>query len=521
MNGTDLIAILPFLVAAGAVTVVMLGIAFQRNHRLTAVLSLLGLILCLLAIGPASYVAPRQVTPLFVIDLYALFYMGLICAAGIAVLLLAYDYLAARREQPEEFYLLVLVATFGAIALVASDHFASFFLGLETLSISLLGLIAYPRDHRNPIEAGIKYLILAGVSSALLLFGMALVYARLGTLEFARIAVLLSTIDQAPPDLYWLTGLALIFTGIGFKLSVVPFHMWAPDVYEGAPAPVAAFVAVVSKGAMFALLLRYFLTANASGFGPVPMMIEIVAIASILVGNLLALLQNNIKRILAYSSIAHLGYLLVAFLASGALQVEAVTYYLVAYVVMTMGAFGIITVLSASSGAAEIEELDEYRGLIWQRPWLGGTFAAMLLSLAGIPLTMGFIGKFYAIAAGVSAAMWPAVIALIVGSVIGLFYYLRVVVAICTPAPPGTTAYAGTVPHAGGAVLVVLTVVLVCLGVYPTPLVHLILATVAQPMVVHGVADSGAGPGTASRPSGLVRARAEVAAGCSEPSDPD
>ena len=225
--------------------------------------------------------------------------------------------------------------------------------------------------------------------------------------------------------------------------------MWAPDVYEGAPAPVSAFVAVVSKGAMFALLLRYFVTANADGFAPVPMMIQIVAIASILVGNLLALLQTNIKRILAYSSIAHLGYLLVAFLASGALRVEAVTYYLVAYVVMTLGAFGIITVLSASSAAGEIEELDAYRGLIWRRPWLGGTFAVMLLSLAGIPLTMGFIGKFYAIDAGVSAAMWPAVIALIVGSIIGLFYYLRVIVALCTPVPDGATAYAGAGPTLG------------------------------------------------------------------------
>jgi len=480
MSGTDLIAILPFLVVGGTVTIVVLGIAFCRNHRLTAFLSVLGLSLSLAAIGPASYAVPRQVTPLFVIDGYALFYMGLIFVASIAVLLLSYGYLAARREQPEEFHLLVLLATLGAIALVASDHFASFFLGLETLSISLLGLIAYPREHANPIEAGVKYLLLAGISSALLLFGMALVYARLGTLEFARIAALLGTLDGASPDLYWLTGLALIFAGIGFKLSVVPFHMWAPDVYQGAPAPVAAFVAVVSKGAMFALLLRYFVTANADAFGPAPMMIEIVAVASILGGNLLALLQNNIKRILAYSSIAHLGYLLVAFLAGGALRIEAVTYYLVAYTVMTLGAFGIITVFSVSSEAAELEELDQYRGLIWRRPWLGGAFVAMLLSLAGIPLTMGFIGKFYAIAAGVSVTMWPAVIALIVGSIIGLFYYLRVIVAICTPATEGATAYAGAIPHVGGATLAVLTLMLIGLGVYPTPLVHLIQVTAAQ-----------------------------------------
>ncbi|MDQ2861848.1 MAG: NADH-quinone oxidoreductase subunit N, partial [Pseudomonadota bacterium] len=389
MNGSDLIAILPLLVLGGAVTAVMLVIAFHRRHRLTAIMAVLGLVLSLAAIWAASHVEPRQVTALFVIDGYALFYMGLIFAASIAVLLLSHGYLARRPGPPEEFYLLVLLATLGAAALVASDHFASFFLGLETLSISLLGLIAYPRDRRRSVEAGIKYLILAGMSSALLLFGMAVIYARLGTLEFDRIAALLPASNDASHDIYWLTGLALVFTGIGFKLSVVPFHMWAPDVYEGAPAPVAAFVAVVSKGAMFAFLLRYFATAHAYEFGPVSLMIEIVAVASILVGNLLALMQNNIKRILAYSSIAHLGYLLVALLAAGALRIEAVTYYLVAYFVMTLGAFGIITVLSASSGGAELEALDDYRGLIWRRPWLGGIFAAMLLSLAGIPLTMG------------------------------------------------------------------------------------------------------------------------------------
>ncbi len=479
MNGSDLIAILPSIVVGGTVTIVVLMIAFRRNHRLTAAVSLLGLVLSLASIWPASTVEPRQATTLFVIDGYALFYMGLIFAASIAVLLLSYGYLAARPEPPEEFYLLVLLATLGATALVASEHFASFFLGLETLSISLLGLIAYPRARRRSVEAGIKYLILAGMSSALLLFGMALAYARLGTLEFTRIAALLNT-TKDPHDLYWLTSLALIFAGIGFKLSVVPFHMWAPDVYEGAPAPVAAFVAVVSKGAMFALLLRYFQATHAYEFGPVPLMIEIVAIASILVGNLLALLQDNVKRILAYSSIAHLGYLLVALLAAGAWQIEAVTYYLVAYVVMTLGAFGIITVLSASSGGAEVEALDDYRGLIWQRPWLGGVFAVMLLSLAGIPLTMGFIGKFYAIAAGVSVTMWPAVIALIVGSIIGLFYYLRVIVAICTPVAEGAAVYAGAVPRAGGTTLAALTAVLILLGVYPTPLIHLIQMTAVQ-----------------------------------------
>ena len=346
MSSGDFIAILPFLVLVAAIVAVMLAIAMHRRHQLTFGLALAGAVLSFASLAIAASVAPRHVTPIVRgRRVHALLHRAHPCRddrGADAV----HGYLAKRREPREEFYLLLLLATLGAAALVASEHFASFFLGLETLSISLLGLIAYPRARVRPVEAGIKYLILAGVSSAILLFGMALIYARLGTLAFERIAVSLRAMGETPPDIYWLTGLALIMTGIGFKLSLAPFHMWAPDVYEGAPAPVTGFIAVVSKGAVFALLLRYYLAADAYGFPSALVMINVVAIASMLVGNLLALLQNNVKRILAYSSIAHLGYLLVAFLAGGALAVEAVTYYLVAYSVMTLGAFGIVTVLS-------------------------------------------------------------------------------------------------------------------------------------------------------------------------------
>ncbi len=473
MSATDFIAILPFLVMAGTVTTVMLVIAFCRSHRLTAALSLAGIALSFAALAQAWSVAPRQVTPLFVLDGYALFYIGMMLAASLGVLLLSYGYLDRRRGPREEYYLLVLLATLGAMGLVASDHFASFFVSLETLSIALLGLIAYPRDRAQPVEAGIKYLILAGTSSAFLLFGMALVYAGLGTMEFGRIATALHAPGGDPTDIYWLTGFAMMMTGFGFKLSLVPFHMWAPDVYEGAPAPITAFVAVVSKGAVLVLLLRYFLMTDAYRFGSIAMMINVIAILSIIVGNLLALLQTNVKRILAYSSVAHLGYLLVALLAGGALAVEAVTYYLVAYFVMTMGAFGIVTVLSASGMGADLDDLNDYRGLLWRRPWLGGAFTTMLLSLAGIPLTVGFMAKFYAASAGVGATLWLAVFALVAGSVIGLFYYLRVIAVMSLAAPVDMRGPAA-VPWSGGAMIAVLTFVVIWLGVYPAPLIQLI-----------------------------------------------
>ena len=239
-------------------------------------------------------------------------------------------------------------------------------------------------------------------------------------MEFARMTTMPS---GAADRVVALVGVGLIVVGFGFKLALVPFHLWTPDVYQGAPAPVTAFVATVSKGAMFAVLLRYFTIIDVRAHHTVFLIFAILAIASMVVGNLLALLQSNVKRLLAYSSIAHLGYLVVAFLASGALAATAITFYLVAYFVTTIGAFGVVTVLSSAD--SEAEDLDEYRGLFARRPWLSVVFTAMLLSLAGIPLTAGFVGKFYLTVAAGGAALWSLLIVMMITSGIGLFYYLR------------------------------------------------------------------------------------------------
>ena len=309
------------------------------------------------------------------------------------------------------------------------------------------------------MEAGIKYLVLAGSSSAFLLFGIALVYADLGTMDFARIAHLLA-IRQDPNLTLLLPGVAMIITGIGFKLALVPFHMWTQDVYQGAPAPVTAFVATVSKGGMFALLLRYFNQSGANRFTS-------VLLVSMFAGNLLALYQNNVKRILAYSSIGHMGYLLVAFEVGGLMGADAVVFYLVAYFVMTLCAFAVVTVLSEQHRDAD--QLEDYRGLFWRRPILALVFTAMLLSLAGIPLTAGFLGKFYIVAAGAAVGAWALLLILVVTSVIGLFYYLRIVVVLYQQLA-GSDRNHQPVPRRAPAAtlaLAALTVVLVWLGVYP------------------------------------------------------
>ncbi|MDD5330117.1 MAG: NADH-quinone oxidoreductase subunit N [Sulfuricella sp.] len=476
MTAGDFIAVLPLAVLGAASVVVMLAVAFRRHHGLAALLASAGMVLALAALVPAFGVSPRQVTPLLVVDRYALFYQGLAIAAGLAVTVLSYDYFDRREGRREELYVLLLLATLGAAVLAASTHFASLFLGLELLSVALFAMIAYPVASHLPLEAGAKYLILAGVSSALLLFGMALIYAQLGTLSFAAIGAQSSTAAHSR-DPWLLAGMGLIVAGIGFKLSLVPFHLWAPDIYQGAPAPVAAFVATVSKGAVFALLLRYFVEAGGTPYNALLPVFSALAIASMLAGNLLALLQDNVKRILAYSSIAHLGYVLVAFTGSGALALEAVGYYLAAYFVTMLGAFGAVGALSEPAQEADCETLEAYRALGWQRPWLAAIFAGMLLSLAGIPLTMGFVAKFYVVATGVDAATWWPLAALVIGSAIGLFYYLRIIVVMYSNAPSQAPA-AELVPlrPGGRLVLAVLAFLLVGLGVFPSPLIRWIQA---------------------------------------------
>ena len=480
MTAADLIALCPLILIAAFAIVILLVIALHRNHLLTATLTAIGIALAFFTIFVVSLpLAPRQITPLLVVDHYTLFYMGLIFAASLAITILSYPYLKGREGNTEEYYILLLLATLGSATLVGSTHFASFFLGLEILSVSLYALIAYPRALERSMEAGVKYLILAAVSAAFLLFGMALIYAELGTMEFSQIA---NRAAQGGQGVLLLAGLGMILIGLGFKLAFVPFHMWTPDVYEGAPAPVTAFVATVSKGSVFALLLRYFTRVELHTHDSLFLLFAILAIASMFVGNLLALLQRNVKRILAYSSIAHLGYLLVAFLASGALAPTAVAFYLVAYFVTTLGAFGIVTVLSGKERDAD--DLDDYRGLFRDRPYLTGIFTAMLLSLAGIPLTAGFVGKFYIVLAGAGSALWLLVFCLVAASAIGLFYYLRIVAALFASLPKGreNPLTQASLSLAGGLVLASLFLLLVWLGVYPAPLVHLIQAIFSRPM---------------------------------------
>jgi NADH-quinone oxidoreductase subunit N len=465
MPNSAVTASLPMLILALTSLAVMVGIAVKRNHRTAAIISFGGVTISFASLWPAASVAPLQITSLLIVDRYALIYMGLILAASAAVVLLSYPYLEARSEHKEEFYLLLILGTLGSMVLAASSHMASVFLSLELLSISLYALIAYPRTERLPLEAGIKYLVLAASSSAFLLFGFAIMFVADGTMEFGPQA---AAAPAGTGSFTYLAGILLVLTGVGFKLAVVPFHLWTPDVYQGAPLPVTAFVATVSKGGVFAFLLRWMQLRSVAG-NQIIVVLSVVAIASMLVGNLLALRQTNIKRLIAYSSIAHMGYFLVAVIAGGNLGRAAATYYLTAYVVTILGALGCLLALSRS--ADEAQTFDDIRGLFWRSPVIAAVFTGMVLSLAGIPLTAGFLGKFYVLAAGASTATWTLVIILIISSTIGLVYYLRLIVAMFTEsdrvATDGSRTTPGVIP---GIALAALTLALFVLGIYPGPL---------------------------------------------------
>jgi NADH-quinone oxidoreductase subunit N len=471
MSTSDLLSLMPLVIISGSAVIAMLLVAIKRNHRIMHAFSVLAFMAALLSLFVQPYTVPYVIAPLFVVDAFALFNTGLILAAGLSVLFLSFKYFEQREERKEEYYILLLLATVGGMVLVISQHFISLFLGLETMSISLYGLIAYLRARERSDEAGIKYLLLAALSSAFLLFGMALVYAFTGTMEFEGIGVYLKQAGTVPVTV--VAGFGLMMIGVGFKLGIVPFHMWTPDIYEGAPLPVAAYIATVSKGSMLVLLMRFYRDIDGYEYTILWWVFAIIAMASMFVGNWLALLQQNVKRLLAYSSIAHMGYILIAFLAGQLAGQEAVIFYLVAYVITSIGAFGVLAILSDKVRDAEL--LDDFSGLFWRHPWLATVFTGMLLSLAGIPLTAGFIGKFYIIAAGVDAGLWLLLILLIVNSVIGLFYYIRIIAVMFQPLTDNTpTLTRQALPFFGVFALSALMGLLIWLGVYPSTLISLI-----------------------------------------------
>jgi len=476
MYSNLIIDLMQIIMLTISTVVVMMTTAFKRDHGLISGLTVFGLFASLLTFVFIQPVLPLEATQLLIIDEYSLFFSNLIIVGAIGVALLAYPYFQNHNVQNEEFYILLMTATLGAVVLACSNHFVSFLLGMEMMGVSLYAMIAYPvhaaKSAKFPLEAGVKYLILSALTSGITLFGIALVYAYIGTMGFDEIPTALEAAGDLGP--VFLIGVLMIVAGAAFKLSLVPFHIWTPDVYEGAPVPVTAFLATVSKAAMLAVTLRLLLVSNAIELNVVTTVLTVMAAASIIFGNLLALLQENVKRLFAYSSIAHLGYLLVIIIAAakipGALSVEGVSFYMLAYFVMSLSGFAVISALSNSE--KEYDQLADFRGLFWRNSWVSAVLITVLLSLAGIPLTAGFIGKFYIFTTGVESELWFLLTMLIIGSAIGLYYYLRLIYIMLQPAEDDANdAAAVSLPLGVHAVMAAMTAAIIYLGVYPAPMI--------------------------------------------------
>ena len=411
---------------------------------------------------------------MFVDDLMADALKLLTCLAVITILVYSRAYIAVRGMFRGEFFTLTLFATLGMMVMISANHLLTLYLGLELLSLSLYAMVALQRDSVQATEAAMKYFVLGALASGMLLYGMSMLYGATGTLEITELAQLSAEGVRAPAVLVF--GLVFIVAGLGFKLGAVPFHMWVPDVYQGAPTAVTLFIGSAPKFAAFAIVMR--LLAQAMGADALVeewrQMLLIMAVLSLAIGNLAAIMQTNLKRMLAYSTISHMGFLLLGVLSGTIDGYGAGMFYVVVYVLMTLGAFGIILLLSRDG--FEAENLDDYKGLNQRSPWYAFLMLLLMFSMAGIPPTVGFYAKLSVLQAVVQIGWWWVAVIAVLFSLIGAFYYLRIVKLMYFDAPQDTAPVS-----AAGDVRALLSVnglAMLVLGIAPQPLMVLCIEAV-------------------------------------------
>jgi len=394
-------------------------------------------------------------------------------AAALAILI-SLDYTVRLKVAGGEYYGLLLLAAAGMMFLGSATHLMTIFLSIEILSIALYVLAGLNKSEPRSGEAALKYFLLGGFASAFLLYGMALIYGATGTTSLTGIRVALVPGGSLLSNPMLLVGLGMLLIGFGFKVAAVPFHMWTPDVYQGSPTSVTAFMAAGAKAAGFAALLRLLVVVfpNWQWFVPVC----VLAVLTMTWGNLAAIGQQNVKRMLAYSSIAHAGYILVG-VAAGAGGVGPVLFYLMAYTLMNIGAFAVLTALERAEGDPAGITLDRLRGLFARKPWLAAAMTIFMLSLAGVPPLAGFLGKLYIFSAAIKAqVLWLAIVG-VLNSAVSAYYYLRVIARMALDEPAEEVECSRCVGLGIGTALAAIGTVLV--GLWPAPLLTLVQGTLA------------------------------------------
>ncbi len=421
-----------FLLAMACVILLLDLVLTQKQRWIIGLLTQATLVGCaVITIMTASGQVVLTFSNMFVDDLFADFLKLLVYFSVSVMLVYSRGYLALRGLDKGEFYLLVLFATLGMMVMISANHFLTIYLGLELLSLSLYALVALDRDSARATEAAMKYFVLGAMASGLLLYGMSMLYGATGTLEIGGVAQ--AIYHGVANKTVLVFGLVFVVSGLAFKLGVVPFHMWIPDVYQGAPTAVTLFIGSAPKLAAFAMTLRLLVYGLFELAEQWQLMLMMLAVLSIALGNLAAIAQSNLKRMLAYSTISHMGYMLLGLISGVAAgdrhfalnAYSSAMYYTVSYVMMSLGAFGMILLLSRAG--FEAENLDDFKGLNQRSPWFAAMMGMLMFSMAGVPFFVGFFAKFSVLLAVVDTGqVWLAVVAVFF-SLIGAFYYLRVV----------------------------------------------------------------------------------------------
>lgn len=463
MTVADIWSVMPLLIlACGSLAVLLAGAVMPGRYTgAVAVVAALGTALWSCQQPPVQGAALGiALTP------FARFFTILLAVTAVAAVVLSHDYNRRRGIEGEEYPATILFATFGMAVVAGATNLLTLFLGLEALTFAFYVLVAIDRERPESGEAGLKYLVLGAVSAAFLAFGIALIYTASGTL--AIVPAMRGLSPTGSHSALFLAGWGFLLAGLAFKVSLVPAHLWTPDVYEGGPAPVVAFLATASKGASVAVLLLLLPAAHGAEFLHAPLWV--LALLSMTVGNLAALLQRNIKRMLAYSAIGQMGYVTLALLSGRGGGYGAAAYYVVAYIAMNLAAFGAIASLS---GQEERCLAEEYRGAGFSRPLAGGVLALAMLALAGIPPTAGFMGKFLIFAAALRSGETTLAILGIASAIVSVYFYLQVVVTLYLRPPEAPTDFPRTTTGEA-AVLGAAALAIVGLGLFPASLLHLI-----------------------------------------------
>lgn len=465
----DTIAIGPIaLLTLVGLTVLLVEALHDKTEHVNAWIALAGLvaglILSVRQIGPAGSAFLGMVTT----GGYAAFFSAVFCAAGLLTVMLSTSYIKKESIEHGEYYAIILFGVVGMMLMAAAADLVTLFLGLELMSLAFYILAGFARKRLTSNEAGMKYFLLGAFATGFFLYGIALMY---GAGRTTNIASIVGNIDMLAANPMFVLGCGLLLIGFVFKVAAVPFHMWVPDVYEGSPTTVSGFMSTGGKAAAFAGILLVFAPLAMNSLGALRDVMAVIAALSMIVGNVIAISQTNIKRMLAYSSIAHAGYILVGVIAANAYGSQGVLFYLVAYTIMNVGAFGVLSYLESERG--ENLTFDEYAGLSSRRPALAMLMAVFMFSLSGIPPFAGFFGKYYVFAGAVQAGFtWLAVVGVLM-SVVSAYYYLRLVVLMYFKEHAGASVNAA---HSGMAMaaLTISAVSLVGFGIFPSLILDLI-----------------------------------------------